>query len=185
VLRSYINEILEYKQLLSYSVGDSLRSLIFWRGQVSCGSCYIPLHSAIFFWGAATLVEKPYLFPPAFFLGIAWIMLAIMGSRMQHPSPWKTCISFLYFLNTLWYGQSTHVQTNIDPNQNQEEDTAYEEAWSNRLANDQKKAEKQWALQQRIDKIGDDNIQTKKGSSGLELELVTKLGRWQNIVGRK
>jgi hypothetical protein len=77
------------------------------------------------------------------------------------------------------------VQTNIDPNQNQEEATAYEEVWSNRLANDQKKAEKQWALQQHIDKIGDDNIQTKTGSSGLELELVAKLGRWQNIVGRK
>ena len=51
LLRSYVNEMIELKRLLVYAVGDSISSLIMWRGQVKVGSKHLPLHSLLAFFG--------------------------------------------------------------------------------------------------------------------------------------
>jgi C2 domain len=88
IVRSYVNEILEYKQAISYGIGDAVQSLLFWRGQVRIGTdLLIPLHSFLFFCMMTTLVERPYLFPSFLLLSSAWIMIAAQTQRQQHPSP--------------------------------------------------------------------------------------------------
>eukprot|EP00934_Nitzschia_sp_Nitz4_P008726 Nitzschia sp. Nitz4//scaffold61_size107673//28299//31553//NITZ4_004228-RA/size107673-snap-gene-0.43-mRNA-1//1//CDS//3329555689//8716//frame0 len=184
VTRSYINEIFEYKAFLSYAIGDTLRSLIFWRGQVEVCSVMIPLHSFLFFCMAVDFIERPYMFVPYTLICWAWIMLANLTMRRQHPSPWTTCPSFWHFLYILWAGNSPTQGTNIKAFESAERAKAYEEAWANRRKDDLRMAEERLKLQEELMKIGDDNISTKTPQSAIPLDLLERLSRWQGIIGR-
>jgi hypothetical protein len=185
VTRSYINEIIEYKSALDYGIRDSLQSLIFWRGQVEVFSVLLPVHSFIFFCSALTLVEKPYLIVPFTFLGIAWIMLATLTLRRQHPSPWHSCPSFWHYLTLLRTGESPRPITSIKESEGSEAAQAYDQAWSQRLEEDRKVAEKKAELQLHLDSIGDENISTKVDWGAIiPLDLLNRLQRYQGIIGR-
>jgi hypothetical protein len=183
VIKSYVNEIFEYKSTLSYTIGDTVRSLMFWRGQVAVFSILLPLHSLVFFCMATNVVERPQLIVPFSLIGVAWIMLANLTVRRQHPSPWHRCPSFWHFLNLLRTGESPASTTSIKEFEGEEATRAYELEWEKRLEEDRKVAEKRAALQQAIDTIGDDEIKTKLLPSGIPLEMLNKLGRFQRIIG--
>lgn len=184
VLRSYINELLGYKNAVIYCIGDAIKSLIFWRGQVQLGGMYIPLHSFILFMALSTLIEKPYLAPPFTILAIGWMMIANLTQRRQHPSPWARCPSFLSYLEILRTGKSP-VDRNyrIEPGEGVAETEAYEKAWKERLEKDAEEAAAAAARQQHIEKVGDDAIQTKM-TALIPIDLLDRLGRYQGILGR-
>ena len=185
VTRSYINEILEYKSAMSYGIRDSLQSLIFWRGQVEVFSVLLPVHSLIFFCSALTLLERPSLIFPFTFLSIAWIMLATLTLRRQHPSPWHGCPSFLHYLTLLRTGESPRPITSIKESEGSEAAQAYDQAWSKRLEEDRKVAEKKAELQVHLDSIGDENISTISSlGSIIPLDLLNRLQHYQGILGR-
>ena len=184
VLRSYINEILEYKNVLSYCFGDALRSLIFWRGQVQVVNMLVPLHSLLFFCACCTLIEKPYLAPPFLLLGIAWgHARGRSHSGDNHPSPWSRCPSFWHYLEILRQGESSVSIHSIAINQGEAETQAYEQAWKDRKEKDLKHSATRAALQAQINTIGDESIHTKMGG-GIPLDLLERLGRYQGIIGR-
>jgi hypothetical protein len=181
VVRSYINELLEYKTVLKYCLMDAVLSLIFWRGQVKVGHVLLPLHSFLLFYASAVLVEKPYLAPSFFLLSVAWVMLAVQTQRNQNPSPWNRCRSFFDYLEVLRNGESSLSARSIRKFEGANEAEAYEKAWSERLEKDQKFAATQAALQAEITNLGDESIQTKL-SGGIPLDLLERLGRYQGMI---
>mmetsp|Transcript_25709 Transcript_25709/g.28797 ORF Transcript_25709/g.28797 Transcript_25709/m.28797 type:complete len:1027 (-) Transcript_25709:81-3161(-) len=185
VTRSYINEILGHKSVLSYTLSDAFRSLILWRGQVEIFSIMVPLHSMILFILSLRLVEKPQLIVPYFLLGVAWVMLANLTVRRQHPSPWQSRLSFLDYVNILRTGKSSIPVKRIKEFEGAEAALAYELAWKKRVDKDRKMAEKKAELLQEINNIGDVNIHTKVSQQGvIPLDLLLRLGRYQGIIGR-
>jgi hypothetical protein len=184
VTRSYVSEIFEYKSALSYCIGDAIQSLIFWRGQVEVFSFLLPVHSILFFVMMSTLVERPYLAPPFFLICVAWIMLANLTIRRQHPSPWHRLPSFRYYLEILKDGHSNLDIQQIEARQGWTEAQAYDEAWKKRLEADEKVAAKRAALEQEIIKVGDDAIQTKVANI-IPIDLLERLGRYQGMIGRE
>lgn len=183
VTGSYINEIFEYKRDIGYCLGDALRSLIFWRGQVRVVNMYVPLHSFLFFCFATTFVERPYMAPSFFLLSIAWIMLASLTQRRQHPSPWHQCHSFWNYVSILRWGNSTCSGRHISPNQSAAEIKAFNKEWEERLSNDEKIAAKQAEMQLEIAHLGDDAIHT-KSPMGIPLAMFQRLTRYQGIISR-
>jgi len=185
ILRSYINELFEYKTNISYSISDSFASLMYWRGQVKVGTIFLPLHSAIFFVVSTFVIERPHLLPAMFFFSLAWIMLANMGSRMNHPSPWAKCNTFFHFFTILVNGKSetSASHATINSMENFRDAAEYDYAWEKRVEDDWATSVKNAELNEKINnEIGNENIQTKV-SSMIEIELLTRLGRWQNIIG--
>lgn len=139
VLRSYINEIMEYKTILQYCLSDTLQSLVFWRGQVKVMKLHLPIHSYLFFWACTTIIEKPHMIVPFVLLGIAWIMLASLTLRLQHPSPWNRCPTFWEYLEVLCNGRSSGSSPNIEKFESLDHINSFEKALKDRLAKDQKK----------------------------------------------
>ena len=183
VTRSYINELFEYKSALGYCIRDSLRSLIFWRGQVEVFSFLLPLHSLLFFCLAVTLVERPHMIIPFTLLGISWIMLATLTVRRQHPSPWNRVPSFWHYLHVLATGERPTPVSSIQEWEGWEAAKAYDKAWAKRLEEDRLVAEKKAELEQEIQNIGDDTIYTKVRGEAIPLDLVKRLARYQGYVG--
>ena len=198
IFRSYINELLQYKRDISYSISDATISLIFWRGQVQFGSWPIPLHSALFYIGGMIVFERLDLLPAVFFFSTAWIFLACMGERINHPSPWEKCNTFLHFLTILLFGQSSSSSLSsssssfpssstfkIASNENKEQISMYENAMQNRVEKDYEAAIKRAEIENKINnEIGNENIQTVINGM-FEIEMLNRFGRWQRIVGRK
>lgn len=184
VMRSLVNEIFEYKSAVSYAIGDAMRSLIFWRGQVKFGKVYLPLHSLGFFIMATTLVERPYMAPAFFLLSIAWIMLAAQNQRTQHPSPWYHCPSFWQYLQILKTGKCPVSTRRINPNAGAEEAAAYDKKWHDRIEKDLKNAAAKAEMQQQIAAIGDDNIHSKIAAGGIPLDILARLGRYQGMIAK-
>lgn len=183
VLKSYVNELLEYKSILKYCLSDAFLSLIFWRGQVKVGEVLLPIHSFLFFYAGITLVERPYLAPSFFLLSVAWIMLATQTQRNQHPSPWNRCRSFADYVEVLHHGTSLLSTRPINPHEGAKEAEAFEKEWSDRIKKDLKFAATQAAMQAEISSIGNDSIQTKT-FGGISLDLLEKLGRYQGMIAR-
>ena len=183
VTRSYVNEIFEYKSVLSYCINDSLKSLIFWDGQVDILGMYLPIHSLVFFFTGVLLVEKPYMLPSFVLLAMAWIMLASLTVRRQHPSPWGRVPSFRQYIDILRTGKSKRSVRGIHVNEGATEAQKYEREWTERLEKDLKLAERKAALAQEVDDLGDENIHTKIGG-GLPLDLVARLTRYQGKLAR-
>ena len=117
-------------------------------------------------------------------LCIAWVMLANLTIRRQHPSPWNTSPSFWHFLNILVTGKALTPVAMIKQHENEEAALAYEKEWTDRLARDEQLAAKRVKLQQELLEIGDDNISTKMAQSAIPLDLLARLARWQGIAGR-
>jgi hypothetical protein len=185
VARSYVNEIFEYKAAVSYAIGDALKSLMFWRGQVEIFSIMVPIHSLVFYVMATTLVERPQLIVPYTLLGIAWTMLATLSLRRHHPSPWERCPSFLQFLHILRTGRSSVPVKSVKVHEGAEAAEAYEEAWKKRLEEDRMIAARKAELLKEINDIGDANIHTQISTAGpIPLDLLMRLSRYQAIVGR-
>jgi len=182
VTRSYIGEVLEYWRGLKFYFGQSLWSLIFWRGQVTVGSKKLPVHSAVLFVSCATLVEKPWLIIPFYSLFVAWFMLATMSLRRQTPSPWSTCNSFLHYARMLlnW----SERRERIRPSEFLSKTQAFEEElrkWKEKYQND---LDKQWAQEEKLMTIGNENIQTEVAGQMVPLDLLDRLGRYQGVLGR-
>jgi len=183
--RSYVNEMFEYKAAIGYAVSDSFRSLILWRGQVEVFSVMLPLHSLVFFVSSTRLVERPQLIVPYSLLGVAWMMIANLTMRRQHPSPWQRRLSFLDYLNILRTGESSVPIKCIREFEGAEEAKAYELAWKKRVDKDRKIALKKAELLQEISDIGDVNIHTEVSNQGLiPVDIMNRLGRYQGILGR-
>ena len=160
LLRDYINEIIEVKRFLVYAIGDSFSSLMMWRGQVKVGSCYLPIYSFVAFFGGIFIVERPHLLPGCFFLTIAWIMLASMMNRLQHPSPWHKTNSFVDYLSMLRNEKLSKRKTVIKRMENHEEAEKYEANWDHRIKSDVDAAWKVWDLQLEMNEIGNEDMNT-------------------------
>ena len=182
--RSYVNEILEYKRTIGYVIYDTFKSLVLWRGQVEIFSVMLPLHSLIFFVGSSRLVETPQLIVPYSLLGIAWIMLANLTIRRQHPSPWHRPLSFLDYLNVLRTGKSSTPIKHIKEFEGAEAAKAYELALTKRVDKDLKMAMKKAELLKEISDI-DVNIHTQvQNQSLIPVDILNRLGRYQGIMSR-
>jgi len=196
VAKSYMYELFEYQSDLSYVIGDSMRSLMFWRNnQVKLFSVHIPLHSFFFFLSAIILVEYPHLIFSFLLIGVAWIMLANLTIRRQHPSPWynRSCPPFWQFMYTLLQrsgeGESSVISPPIKQYEGSEAVKEYELQQKRRLEEDRKVAEKRADLQQKVNAIGDDKISTPTSGSGRGImniqsfDVFNRLGRYQGMVG--
>ena len=183
VLRSYINEIFEYKMLLSYVFLDSFLSLMFWKGQVEVLGILAPVHSLLFFCAGCILIERPYMLPSFMLLSVAWIMLAGMSYQRHHPSPWMRCQSFQHYLGILLTGKSSLETKRIAPREGWEETQAYDKAWADRLAKDQKRRDEKYARIQELNDIGDDKISTKTNGMLIPVDLLVRMARYQGIIG--
>jgi len=98
ILKSYIDEFLEYVELWSFEINWGIQSLFFWRGQVRVGKLNLPLHSLLAFVSATYVIERPHLIPAWIFFCAAWCMLILMSRRSNHPSPWYRSRSFFFYL---------------------------------------------------------------------------------------
>jgi hypothetical protein len=183
VMRSYVSELLGYKNEMKRCAWDAFQSLIFWRGQVKVFDMLLPVHSYLFFTFATNLVERPHLFPPFFLISVAWILLAFQTQRLQHPSPWSRCHSFRHYVEILKNGKSPHPIHSIEPQEGAKEAEAYEKEYQERIEKDQKIAAQMSQMQQKIADMGDDSIHTKI-TTGIPLDLMVRLTRYQAIVGR-
>lgn len=200
VTRSYINEILEYKRALSYTIRDSVVSLMFWRGQVDLfgeKKIKVPLYSFLFFVGASHLVEKPHLIVPFVLFSIAFMMMSRLTIKQQHPSPWHRCPSISQYIEILARSyldapgetmkSPKYAGTEIKAFQGDQEARAYEASIKKRLERDLKRAEEKAELQQSIERLGDDNISTEVSVSGgiiIPVDLQKRLARYQGYIGR-
>jgi hypothetical protein len=155
---------------------------MFWRAQVEVFSVWLPVYSLIFFCCASTLVEHPQMAPAFFLLFLAGIMLANMRHRMSHPSPWNRCPSVYHYLNVLLSGHSTPTFNRINAFEGAEKAKQYEDAWKKRLDADMEAAEKMAKLQQELQRVGDDAIQTTV-TAGIPIDLLARLSRYQGIIG--
>jgi len=185
VLRSYINEIFEYKMLLSYIFFDSLVSLVFWKGQVELLGMLMPIHSFLFFCAGCILVERPYMLPSFLLLTVAWVLLAGMSSQRHHPSPWMRCQSFQHYLQILVTGKSSLSTKRIAPREGWEATQAYDKAWEDRMARDQKIRDEKYARVKELNDIGDDKISTKTDGMLIPVDLLVRMARYQGIIGSK
>lgn len=184
VLRSYINEILEYKATLGYCIVDSVQSLLFWRPQVQIFDMVLPLHSLVFFLSCCKLLERPCLFPAFCFLGVGWIMLVTLTQRRQHPSPWFGCPSFRNYVQILLGGETPSQFEKIEPYHQAEKIEAYEKAWSDRVEQDQERLATLAELQQQLNALGDEAIHTKQANISIPLDLLERLTRYQGMIGQ-
>ena len=158
VLRSYINELFEYKALLGYGISDGLTSLLFWRGQIEFCGFMLPLHSFGVFCASVNVVERPHLLPAFMFFSVAWIMIAAKNERRHHPSPWRRCHSFQYYVSLL-LGREIYGQ-NIAQNEGSIRAKKKDDAWKHRRETDLQRQNKEWELQQELSTIVNENIQT-------------------------
>ena len=184
VMRSYVNEILEYKATLGYCMVDSIQSLLFWRGQVQIFDMHLPLHSLVFFLSCCKLLERPCLFPAFFLLGVGWIMLVTLTQRRQHPSPWCGCPSFRNYLQILLGGEAPSQFEKIEPYYQVEKIDAYELAWKDRVERDQKRLETLAELQEQLNALGDEAIHTKQANASISLDLLERLTRYQGMIAQ-
>ena len=147
-------------------------------------SVMFPLYSLVFFCMAIDLVERPQMIVSYSLLCIAFVMLATLTIRRQHPSPWNTCPSFWHYLHILRTGKAPTPVSMIKEYEGAEEAKAYENAWKARLEEDQLVAAHQLKLQTELNEIGDDNISTKIPLKGaIPLDILVRLTRWQGIAG--
>jgi len=98
ILRSYVDELLEYVVSWSFILKRGMRSLIFWRGQVRIGKRAVPLHSFLAFVTAAYVIEYPNLIPAYIFFCAGWCMFVLTCEQHRHPSPWYRGKSFSHHL---------------------------------------------------------------------------------------
>ena len=98
LIRSYIDEFLQYLELGSFEVNRGAKSLILWRGQVQIGGINMPLHSVLAFVSATYVIERPPLFPAYFFFCVAWVMSVLMIRQNRNPSPWFRKKAFSHHL---------------------------------------------------------------------------------------
>lgn len=143
----------------------------------------MPIHSFIFFCSGCILVERPYMLPSFMLLSVAWLMLAGMSFQRHHPSPWMRCQSFWHYLQILVYGKSSLQVKRIAPREGWEATQAYDKAWEDRLAKDQKKRDEKYARIQELNNIGNDKISTKTNGMLIPVDLLVRMARYQGIIG--
>lgn len=116
ILRSYIDELLEYLELLSDEVSYACDSLLFWRGQVTIWNVRLPLYSATVYLSAIYVTEHPQLFLSYLFFCCALILLIISSKRSNYPAPMYQSKSFFYYVRSVFpfFRQETRVGVNID-----------------------------------------------------------------------
>ena len=211
VTRSYLNELLEYKMYLGFVLGDAIHSLLYWKGQVPCLGLRLPLHSFLLFCSAATLVERPQMFPAFLLLSVAWILWASSAQRQEHPSPWFRGPTIWDFLRILRTGQAPPLlsssvssstcsqeqqQCRIQPWERNPETEAYDRYWQERVDRrneDLDAAVKRAAIIKHLknkeassDEL-DENQSTPVPSSMAErlipVEWLVRLGLWQGKIG--
>ena len=198
ILKSYVHELQEIKDIVGL-VKEALVTVVLWRGHYSvrlpgcCGKeksetkIWLPLHSIVAFVGGILLIENFNLLPSMFFFGIAWIFLATMEKRRQHPSPWEQPRSysdqFLAFLSGMPMADS------IAANENQDAIAAYQ-ATNNDEAQQrldaaarQKEADQQ--LKDELNAMAVDNPNVNVTKKGVTLNpLAPVLLPAQKILGR-
>lgn len=162
LLRSYVNEMLEMKRFIFYTINDAFMSLILWRGQLQVGRMLLPVNSALAFFGGIYIIERPHLIPGCFFLTIAWIMLASLNARLHHPDPWHQTMPFSHYLSLLLLGKSSVPSKEIQSMENHEESMNYKVNWEKRIETDMNAINKRWELQLEMDKIGNQDLQTEE-----------------------
>ena len=191
VCLSYWHEISDFMSSTINSIKDGLTSLIFWRGQVKIGNYQLPIYSALFFLSGIGIMVKPDLSLAMFFFSLAGIMMACMGERLKHPSPWKHCNSFAHFLRILLFNSSSSKYTDlkIDADQFSESESEFMIAQLDKTKRDMILKEERQKLQKNLNKqIEDINVDTKDTNITLlkiEIGLMQTLARIQEQVHGK
>jgi len=180
-MKAHLSELSHHYTSLSYAISDTFDSLTMWRGQVTITvfglSLCLPLHSAIAFFGGLHLVDRPHLLPASLFLSVAWISLACMNKRIDHPSPWRRTFSFMHYLSILFYNkpssttpyQSSSIDNCIHKDQQlirvdegHKETLLIEQAWQKRLAANLDQANEAYYLQEELNQIKNMDWRTKE-----------------------
>ena len=173
VLKSLVDELLEYIQMGTYEVNSSLDSVLFWRGQVHFfGNISLPIHSLIVFCSAVYVVEFPRSAPSFLFFSIAYCMLVQMSRRKNDPSPWFRCKSFMTCIATLLlpFIDNNHGTT-IEVGDGFHEKIKGEENKRKKIEEDKRLQENIAAvrreLQQILSSFGDFSLQTNEDGASL------------------
>ena len=176
VFRSFINEIMTAKRHTFYIVGDGIKSLVFWRGQVKVGGVWLPLHSMLVFYLSTIVIERPRLLPSFFLFGFAWILIVNMLNKQTHPNPWRRGHSFTEHFAVLLGGRSGHRPREIEPYQGCKEALKLEEAWRKRIADDDANYSKQARQAAKVEAIQSEAvIKTRTKAKNLMEDPVSSL----------
>jgi hypothetical protein len=151
----YIEELLAL-QHIKFFVQDAVVALLLWR---------VPIHSAVAFILATTVVERPQLLPSYLVGCIAWMMLAIMDYRRSLPDLWSRCKTYDEFLQTLVSGHSNVPPVSIQPFENYDKAKEFNDAYKRRVEAMKEEAKKayeesmqaQLESEKEIEEIGDTN----------------------------
>jgi C2 domain len=132
-ITKYATELQGYAGILD-EVVDAMLTVFLWRGHYPvpirfpfCRPCIVklPLHSiTAFVWGMVLAHDFEMIFSFLCFW-VAWVLLATMGHRQTHPSPWKQPRSYWELLCVLIFNASPPAQT-IEPNHNIEAIMAFD-----------------------------------------------------------
>eukprot|EP00934_Nitzschia_sp_Nitz4_P004679 Nitzschia sp. Nitz4//scaffold48_size128905//13659//18448//NITZ4_003579-RA/size128905-augustus-gene-0.100-mRNA-1//-1//CDS//3329552919//4669//frame0 len=183
-MKSYIDELSEYQNLLLY-IEDALFTLLLWRGhfKVTIGGkeYMLPIHSFNAFVLATFLVEHPQCYPSFCFGCIAWLLLAVMGWRRNNPNEWARCQSFAEIFQKVVFGKSSTPPHRIEAFEKYEETKAALEKWMKRIKDSEDKAQRAYIQAQKeeeqrlkdLEEIGetDADISTKIGG-GISIDPI-------------
>lgn len=199
-ISAHVEELRSYKYMMYY-INDAVISLIFWRGHFPLSfripgraavkadeeekagflhsytnrfTVFLPLHSFNAFVIAVLLAERPSLAPSFFFLGIGWLLLAVMGYRRRSPNPWSRCKSFGEFVQTLVFGECMTYPPSIAKNENEEQVKAFEEKWERRIEAAEAAAARK--NEERMQELKEhEELMAEIGGTGIETDLSTKM----------
>jgi len=163
-LLNYVDELCSYLHV-QYYIQDAIVSLFLWRDQVSLpvfSRVRIPVHSAIAFYAATTLVENPFLFFPYFWFANAWLLLSIQNWRNGVPNPWLKTRTFSEIFIMFVLDKAINDSETIPSNYKMKESIDFEEKMQKRIAKAKADADKRQEEQQDYDK--------KKASMNLEAD---------------
>ena len=189
VLKSLVDEVLEYIQMGTYEISSGLGSLLFWRGQVKVfGNIHLPLHSLVAFCSAVYVIDHPHSVPSFIFFSIAYYMLVQMNHRKNDPSPWYRCKTFNKWFPTAFlpfYNNSDGI--NINAGDGIRERLEIEKEKLRRIEEDKLLQEKIAAvrseLQQILSSLGDFSLHT--SDDGVSLNPLKRLLPIQLILKGK
>lgn len=149
---AYRTELQEYL-VVWYYIKKAAIAIFLWRGhrQVTLGRLRfsLPLHSAVAFVLAVTVIENFNLIPSYALFCIAWLLIATNEHRQKHPSPWHGSMAFLELWHALLTNKAPPV--NIDPQENEGAVRAYEKATKERKECEMRRAEEAAARAEKID----------------------------------
>ena len=138
------------------------------------GGVWLPLHSAIVYYFAVHVVEKPQLLPSFLLFGMGWVMIANMLNRCSHPNPWHNGHGFAHHWNVLTRSSYRTSPKEIRSMQGHKEASKLEAKFKQRIEDEDDAYYKQVELDAKIKSISDEAvIRTKANASNALVDPIS------------